>query len=185
MKYINVVGIACCLMVPGVSLAQAEKVLKPEEINERALVDLLSPETTAPAARPRTRSISVTRDESSLPAAAKPAAASLLIVFETNSASLTPKGKQSLDVVGRALNSEKLTAYRFAIEGHSDPRGGEEYNLRLSQARAESVVGYLEQSHQINPSRLKPVGKGPSQLLNPSRPEAPENRRVTIKRLDN
>ena len=184
MKYVAILGLACCTLVPVVSFAQAERVLKPEEINERALVDLLSPEATvAPAAR-KTRSISVTRDESSLPAA-KPAAASLLINFETNSASLTPKGKQSLDVVGRALNSEKLTAYKFAIEGHSDPRGGEDYNLRLSQARAESVVGYLEQSHQIEPARLKPVGKGPTQLLNPARPEAPENRRVTIKRLDN
>ena len=184
MKYITILGLLCCTLTPLVSFAQTERVLKPEEINERALVDMLSPETAVAPSRPRTRSISVTREENSRPAA-KPASASLLIIFETNSASLTAKGKQSLDVVGRALNSEKLTAYKFAIEGHSDPRGGEDYNLRLSQARAESVVGYLEQNQRVNPSRLKPVGKGPSQLLNPAQPEAPENRRVTIKRLDN
>jgi len=47
-----------------------------------------------------------------------------------------------------------------------------------------SVIQFA-QNHQIDRSRLKPVGKGPSQLLNPARPEAPENRRVTIRRLDN
>jgi len=67
----------------------------------------------------------------------------------------------------------------------ADPRGGEAYNMRLSQSRAESVVGYLAENHQIERGRLTPVGKGPTQLLNPARPEAPENRRVTIKRLDN
>jgi len=183
MKRIQLMSLACCLLASLSVMAQTEKVLKPEELNERALIDMLAPDP-APASRMKTRAINITRDESSLPSA-KPAAASLLIIFETNSATLTPKGKQSLDVVGRALNSEKLTGYKFTIEGHSDPRGGEDYNLRLSQARAESVVSYLEQSHQIEAARLKPVGKGPTQLLNPARPEAPENRRVTIKRLDN
>jgi len=74
---------------------------------------------------------------------------------------------------------------RLEAGDRRDPRGGDEYNRQLSQSRAESVVGYLSQNHQIDRSRLKPVGKGPSQLLNPARPEAPENRRVTIRRLDN
>lgn len=181
MKYVRILGFVFCALAPMVAVAQSEKVLRGEEITERALVDMLAP---AGPAKLKTRSINVTRDESSL-APAKPAAASLLIVFETNSATLTPKGKQSLDVVGRALNSEKLVPFSFTIEGHSDPRGGEEHNLKLSQARAESVVGYLASSHQVERGRLKPVGKGPSELLNPDRPDAPENRRVTIKRLDN
>jgi OOP family OmpA-OmpF porin len=41
----------------------------------------------------------------------------------TNSANLTPAARESLDVVGQALASEKLQTYRFAIEGHADPRG--------------------------------------------------------------
>ncbi|HRF13934.1 MAG: OmpA family protein [Candidatus Accumulibacter phosphatis] len=183
MKYVRLMGFLFCALAPMVSYAQGEYVLRPEEINERALIDMLAPETAARPARPKSRSINVMREESS-PTASKPAAASLLIIFETNSATLTPKGKQSLDVVGRALNSEKLVPFSFTIEGHSDPRGGDELNLKLSQARAESVVGYLSDSHQVERSRLKPVGKGPTELLNPARPDAPENRRVTIKRLD-
>jgi hypothetical protein len=43
MKYVRMMGLLWCTLVPTVSLAQAEKVLRAEEINERALVDLLAP----------------------------------------------------------------------------------------------------------------------------------------------
>ena len=66
---------------------------------------------------------------------------------------------------------------------HADPRGGADYNLRLSQARAESVVDYLAGRHGIPRDRLRPIGKGQTELANPGRPTAPENRRVTIKTL--
>jgi outer membrane protein OmpA-like peptidoglycan-associated protein len=156
-----------CLLAPTV-LAQG-KVLQGKEISESALVDALTPE-------PRSRSIRVTRE------APPPApAASLLITFETNSAELTPEARQSLDVVGQALRSDKLSSLTFTIEGHADPRGTEAGNLKLSQARAESVVGYLVKTRGIDRARLKPVGKGQAELMNTENPIAPENRRVTIK----
>ncbi|MDB5946245.1 MAG: OmpA/MotB domain protein, partial [Ramlibacter sp.] len=70
-----------------------------------------------------------------------------------------------------------------AIEGHADPRGGEQANLELSQRRAESVVSYLAGNHHIDPSRLRPVGKGQTELFNLTQLDAPENRRVTVKTL--
>ena len=78
----------------------------------------------------------------------------MLITFETNSAELTPRARQSLDVVGRALASNQLAEFKFQIEGHADPRGGNELNDRLSQARAESVRQYLTQQHGIAEQRL-------------------------------
>jgi outer membrane protein OmpA-like peptidoglycan-associated protein len=48
---------------------------------------------------------------------------------------------------------------KIRIEGHTDAIGDDVSNLRLSQARAESVVTYLSQSG-IEPSRLDPVGFG-------------------------
>jgi OOP family OmpA-OmpF porin len=163
--------------------AQQAPVMKEGQVTETALVDALTP-----AEQPiRTRSIRVIRDEETGGSApkqpAKRAAASLLITFETNSAALTAHAKRSLDVVGQALASEKLAAFRFGIEGHADPRGGEEVNLKLSQARAESVRDYLVQAKQIDGARLEPVGKGASELLNKASPAAPENRRVTIVNL--
>ena len=68
----------------------------------------------------------------------------------------------------------------FTIEGHADPRGTEELNLKLSPARADSVRAYLMSSHGLAAERLNAVGKGSSALMNASDPAAPENRRVTI-----
>jgi outer membrane protein OmpA-like peptidoglycan-associated protein len=171
MKRVHVIGIALCAMAPALLFAQAGKVLSEKEVNEQSLVNMLTPDM-------RTRSIKVTRDGPPPPAPS----ASLLITFETNSAQLTPQARQSLGVVARALKSDKLSDFRFSIEGHADPRGTEAANLKLSQARAESVVAYLVEQ-QIDGARLKPVGKGQSELMNVSNPIAPENRRVTIKTL--
>lgn len=114
------------------------------------------------------------------PVPVKPASASLLITFETNSAELTPQAKQSLDVVGRALNSDKLVDFRFAVEGHADPRGESGANLELSKLRAESVRTFLVQNNHVEARRLDAIGKGDRELLNPANPFAPENRRVAI-----
>jgi OmpA-OmpF porin, OOP family len=104
----------------------------------------------------------------------------LMIVFETNSAELTADGKQKLDIVGKALNTDKLASFSFQVEGHADPRGASDWNLRLSQERADAVRQYLVTAQHVNPQRLKPVGKGASEPLNTENPAAAENRRVTI-----
>lgn len=174
-----------CLMISLAALsfpvlAQSEKVLGGKDITESALIQALTPATGSGDTPTRTRSIRVSPENASIGAAVKPASASLMITFETNSAALTPRAKQSLDVVGEALASNKLGSFRFAIQGHADPRGESEANLRLSQLRAESVRQYLVQSKRIDESRLVAIGKGDKELINSSNPTAPENRRVTI-----
>ena len=125
----------------------------------------------------RTRSI----DPNVAPAApSKPAKAALLITFETNATVLTPEARRELDVVGRALNTTRLTSFNFVIEGHADPRGSAERNLRLSEGRAAAVREYLVQNQNVNPERLQAVGKGDREPMNTANPAAPENRRVTF-----
>jgi len=51
---------------------------------------------------------------------------------------------------------------RFLIEGHTDDRGRDAYNLNLSNERAASVKNYLT-SHGIDASRLESKGFGESQ----------------------
>lgn len=177
MNTVRFIGLLLCALASQAAFAQADKVLQGKDINESALVNALTPEPQM-----RTRSLRITR-EGDTGTPAKAPSASLLITFETNSAQLTPAAKESLEVVARALKSEKLANFRFSIEGHADPRGGEATNLRLSQSRAESVAAYLAEIQKIDRTRLKPVGKGQSELLNVSNPIAPENRRVTIKTL--
>ena len=145
--------------------AHAEPILKGKDINEKNLIEALTPmPAAADEAEPevRTRSIKVMRDapsakpgEAAVKAAArtpeKKASASLLITFETNSAELTPRALSSLDVVAKALQADRLAEFKFSIEGHADPRGASEQNLQLSQARAESVVELPGQPAQHRP----------------------------------
>ncbi len=153
----------------------AAPVLKGKAVTEDNLIDALSPPDTVV-----TRSLKVQRDGATGQQAARKPSASLLITFETASATLTPQAKKQLDVVAAALRNDKLAEYNFNVEGHADPRGAHDTNLSLSQQRADSVMAYLVTAHKIDPKRLKAKGKGDSELLNKDNPAAEENRRVTI-----
>jgi outer membrane protein OmpA-like peptidoglycan-associated protein len=161
---------ALALLAAEPATAQSASVLSGNAVTESALVDALAPANEGP----RTRGIS--RDA----AAPKPAKAALLITFQTNSTALTPQARRDLDIVGRALNTQKLQEYVFAIEGHADPRGSPEANMKLSQGRAEAVVQYLVSAQNVRPERLKAIGKGDREPLDPANPAAPENRRITF-----
>jgi OmpA-OmpF porin, OOP family len=158
----------------------AEPVLKPGQVTESALVEALAIDVPQTEANGQTRSIRPTVKPGGASQAAGGGRASLLITFPTGSADLTPETVKALDTVGKALQSDRLAGFAFRVEGHADPRGGAELNLKLSEARAQSVVAYLVDKVGILPDRLSAVGKGSAELLNTERPEAPENRRVTI-----
>jgi OOP family OmpA-OmpF porin len=159
------------------AFAQEAASIPEGQVTQDSLIDALTP----PSVPVRTRSIRVMRDEAVTPP--KRASASLLITFETNSAALTPGAKRALDTVGGALTSDKLASFRFGIEGYADPRGGAASNLKLSQLRAEAVRDYLVTAHHIDRTRLEPVGKGDTDLLNRTNVTAAENRRVTLVNL--
>ena len=164
----------------GSALAQSaepekEKVLKESQVSEQTLVDALTPPVRTRSWRP-----GLAAGGTAAAAAPQTAKASILVTFVTGKADLTPDARKALDVLAAAMKSEKLASVRFTIEGHADPRGSEELNLRLSQARAESVRDYLTTTHGLAADRINAVGKGSSALMKPSEPAAPENRRVTI-----
>ncbi|EMR13152.1 outer membrane protein A precursor [Methylophaga lonarensis MPL] len=80
------------------------------------------------------------------------------VTFEFDSAKLTPAAERTL---GQAVTALRDTDERVEVrvEGHTDSVGSADYNLRLSQQRAESVVDYLV-SQGITRHRLIPVGMG-------------------------
>jgi len=156
---------------------EKEKVLKEGQVTTDALVDALTPAT---ATRTRSWKPGVAAAGAAAAAAPTAARASILVTFVTNSADLTPQARRALDVLASAMKSDKLATVKFTIEGHADPRGSDELNMRLSQARAESVRDYLTGSHGLEADRVNAVGKGSTALMKPSEPAAPENRRVTI-----
>jgi outer membrane protein OmpA-like peptidoglycan-associated protein len=177
------------MLATGTVHAQQERVLREGQVTQEALIDALAPAAAASATaddQPRTRSWkpgvrpAAAAAAGTAAAAAQPARASILVTFITGSADLTTEAKRALDVLAGAMKSDKLASVKFTIEGHADPRGSEELNLKLSQSRAESVRAYLTSAHGLAPERINAVGKGSSALMKPSEPAAPENRRVTI-----
>ena len=108
---------------------------------------------------------------------------SLQIQFDFNSATIRPESQQALVNLALALKSAELKASSFAVEGHTDAKGTADYNLRLSDQRAQAVKLFLAQQG-VEDKRLSASGKGATQLANAAQPYAPENRRVRIVNLD-
>lgn len=108
---------------------------------------------------------------------------SLLIQFDFNSAHVRPESQQALANLAQALKSPELSESRFAVEGHTDSKGRADYNLKLSQQRADAVRSLLAHNG-VGESRLSAVGKGSAEPANPADPQAAENRRVRIVNLN-
>ena len=71
-----------------------------------------------------------------------------------------------------------MKQYDFNINGHTDAKGADEYNQKLSEMRAEAARKYLITRHAIDAKRLIVKGYGKSQLLLPTEPDNELNRRV-------
>ena len=130
---------------------------------------------------PKTRSLRNLTIESAEPAD-KPSL-SLLIQFDFNSAKVKPESQQALNNLAQALQSKELATAKFAVEGHTDGKGRAEYNLKLSQQRADAVRAFLARNG-VTDARLLAVGKGSTELANTADPQAAENRRVRVVNLN-
>ncbi|RMH47758.1 MAG: OmpA family protein [Alphaproteobacteria bacterium] len=112
-----------------------------------------------------------------LPVVEERIAIDLVVYFEFDSAVLRPEAREQLDQLCTALSRDTGT---YEIIGHTDAAGSEDYNLRLSRARAQEVVRYLVKSCGIAPERLRAHGLGEARLKDPANPRAAVNRRVEI-----
>ena len=79
------------------------------------------------------------------------------IFYDFDRATLRPESKTALDELVKLLNENPNVTIELAA--HCDYKGSSEYNKRLSQRRAESVVNYLIENG-IKKERLTPVGYG-------------------------
>lgn len=80
------------------------------------------------------------------------------ILFETASAKILPESLTIVDKVAKAINDHpEITLIEVA--GHADERGGEKYNLQLTQARVDSVMRALVERN-VDASRLRSKGYG-------------------------
>lgn len=106
------------------------------------------------------------------------------VYFNVNSAVLTPEFKQQLDELAQKAIAAK--GYVIEITGHTDTSGNAERNRVLSQQRADAVVRYLQENHDIPLRRMvTPFGYGQMKpAADNATPEGRrQNRRVEVKIL--
>ncbi len=102
------------------------------------------------------------------------------IYFDLNSADIRPESLPQLNELARALSSAGLQQRAFVVAGHTDRRGGAEYNQSLSQRRAAAVRNYLISRAGVAGEALEAEGFGFTRLKNLADPYAAENRRVQL-----
>lgn len=106
------------------------------------------------------------------------------VYFETASDQIQEQSFAMLDEVAQVLiDHPELT--KMKIEGHTDSRGNDAYNLDLSQRRAASVMQYLIDGG-VEDGRLESEGYGETKPLDPAENKAAweKNRRVEISILE-
>ena len=167
------VSFAACIGLPPPLWAQATP----------SAAEMVEQLKVQPAPAPRTRSLRNLTVEVADPTPAARPSLSLLIQFDFNSAKVKPESQQALSNLAQALQSKELVDAKFAVEGHTDAKGRADYNLKLSQQRADAVRAFLA-SNGVADARLQAVGKGATELANTADPLAADNRRVRIVNLN-
>lgn len=103
------------------------------------------------------------------------------VLFDFDTATLTPGGREKLQKLANVLLSHPQS-YRVEIEGHTDASGADDYNLQLSQQRAEAVRESLEQAG-VDSARIvaaRGVGSASPVASNDTREGRQLNRRVEV-----
>jgi len=108
-----------------------------------------------------------------------PASLSRTIYFDFDSFTVRPEFAATLEGHARFLNADRSRS--VVLEGHTDERGGREYNLALGQKRAESVRRALSLLG-VSDSQMEAVSFGKEKPANPGTTEEAfsQNRRVEL-----
>jgi outer membrane protein OmpA-like peptidoglycan-associated protein len=167
------------------------------ELSTQQIIDGLKPKTRSLSAstraslseadaafvqrvRGQSRSLSLDDRQHMAEIAAKRPKIDVEINFDFNSAELTPRAEPQLNSLGKALTSSELAGTVVMLGGHTDAKGTDDYNQKLSERRAETVKRFLIDNYKVSPDLLVTSGYGKAGLKNSADPFAAENRRVEI-----
>jgi len=105
------------------------------------------------------------------------------VTFDTDKATLSDMAKSTLDKIASDLSGQRA-GFMVELQGFTDARGSEQYNIGLSQRRVESVERYLV-GKSIPLFRISVVGLGEDVPVadNKTRDGRAQNRRVEIRVL--
>ena len=80
------------------------------------------------------------------------------VLFDFDKATIRADARATLDQLAELIKAQN--APNVAIEGHTDGKGDDAYNRRLSEARAMAVRDYLVSVRTVDGTKLKAVGLG-------------------------
>jgi len=102
------------------------------------------------------------------------------ILFDTGTSEVKPESRPALEQIAKLLAQDP--ALKLLVVGHTDMTGSLEANMKLSQARAESVVSALVAQHGVAAARLRGYGVGPLAPVatNDTEEGRAKNRRVEL-----
>lgn len=102
------------------------------------------------------------------------------VKFPVNRHELSKEAQEALNAFAERLKTENKNVY-LEIQGHTDATGPDEYNLRLGEARAETVRRYLnKQGVALNRMSTISYGKAEPVESNKTRDGRSKNRRVVV-----
>jgi outer membrane protein OmpA-like peptidoglycan-associated protein len=105
--------------------------------------------------------------------------------FGFDKSHLTNKAKEALDQLGAELPNQKH--FIIVVDGNTDSVGGAEYNYKLSQRRADTVIQYLATKYQVPAYKIYVIGLGKDKPVaeNKNGKGRAENRRVDVRLMTN
>ena len=105
----------------------------------------------------------------------------VLFFFDFNKSEMKPEYEVQLEELVEAM--KEFPGAKFEVSGHTDARGSDSYNMKLSQRRAEYIRQLLI-TRGFSASKLTAVGKGFHELVIPNAQDESEheqNRRAEIR----
>ena len=102
------------------------------------------------------------------------------IQFDEDAAVVRPESYRMLGRIADTLYQPSLLGYKFLIVGHSISTGKRDYNLTLSQRRADVIRDIMISTFKVSPKRLQSLGLGEEQMLDNLHPSAPVNAQVQL-----
>jgi outer membrane protein OmpA-like peptidoglycan-associated protein len=102
------------------------------------------------------------------------------IYFDFDKSEVKPESDPTLIEIAKLLSDN--SSLNLFVVGHTDNTGDYQYNMKLSQTRAESVVDALVTKYEVDKNRLTPAGVGPLAPVttNDTEEGKAKNRRVEL-----
>ena len=187
LRDVGLVAAALIVLVAPTFSAHAQEAVTRDDIIKRLSGLEATPDLNVAALRQRALE-RVKSKADAVPLKRPPIATELLelprfmveVQFDPDASTIRPESYQTLGRIADALCHSTLLRYGFLIVGRTDATGKREYNLTLSQKRADSIRDALVNTFKISSKRLQAVGLGEEQLQDAARPAAAINQQVQV-----